>query len=83
MSVIKFEVVGQPSSYFNNLVLTHIDSKKLAQYLDSKSKLVNGQWKLKASGLRGWSGVNDSFCFTFSNRGWLNSFRNKLVKDVA
>lgn len=83
MAIVNFSVVGQPTDYFNNLKLTHIDKLKLLQYIDSKTKIVNGRRKLSGHGVRGWCGVDNEFFFEFSNRSWLNSFRNKLIKDVA
>jgi hypothetical protein len=83
MAVIKFRTISTDLSNHQNATLTHIDQSILLKYLDSKSKLQNGNWKLKIGGLRGWSGVNGQYEFIFLNRGLLNRFRNNMIKDIV
>jgi hypothetical protein len=78
MATVTFSVFGLDDSDMAYNTVRGVDNKVFAKFLDSKSKLVNGSWKLKYPKLAGWTMVDNKYHFVFKDRGWAHSFANNV-----
>lgn len=76
MAIVRCSVIGVADSALMYSQLHGVSDKAFAKFLDSKSKLVNGNWTLKYPHLKSWSMVDNKYHFVFRSRDWMNSFVN-------